>query len=545
MARTSPVASDALSAAGVPNQPQSLLVSRLAILGLSAAVALLALAARWPNALLIPAFTDETDQITFALRVARGEILPLTHNNTYMGIVYPYLLAALFKVFGPSAAVARGMMVAAGVLLAGGVTWLAWAMARVVWADSAGGRSIRPSPAAPVLLASLTASCLTATSFPLTVLNSHVAWSNDLTPLFTTLALGATWHAVLHERPWRLVASGVVWGLALQTHPSALGPLLGVVVWALLQPVGRAWLRTRWAWLAVGGVLLGYANMIVYNVLYAGRSLADVSDPRRTFVPAAGVGDYLARLGSVAAQLGRMLAGAYTPFDGDSVAASVTPVVALFALLGLAALVWGARRRTTAILPLAALTTALVFPLLTNGFTSLYSSRYLAPALVLVYVAMGLTAVELAAHARRAWMRPALAAVVVLLIIWPLAAINAFYVESQARGLTNEPFLAIAAAAREAAAQGGLVLVDKSFDDVKLGGGGTSSRAILLLLTLDDTPYQAAPVDKMRYFLANSQAPVFLVLGEKVAADLSAGFPLTPIQLGAPSYRVYTSPAAK
>ncbi|MFN8500162.1 MAG: hypothetical protein U0641_20100, partial [Anaerolineae bacterium] len=176
------------------------------------AVGLLAFAVRWPNLYLIPRTTDETGDINWVLPIVRGETFPLTHNDTYNGIVYPYSMALLFKVFGVNPWIPRGMMAVAGALLAALVAWVAFSMAARIEKEETSGAAV----------AALAAGLLTATSFALVTVNSRLGWSNGLTPLFTTAAIALTLFAMLDGRAWRLVGAGAVWGLALQTHPSTV-----------------------------------------------------------------------------------------------------------------------------------------------------------------------------------------------------------------------------------------------------------------------------------------------------------------------------------
>jgi len=59
-------------------------------------VFLLALALRLPYLQDVPRYTDETDEIDLALRIARGEIFPMTNVVGYLGAFYNYLLAGAF-----------------------------------------------------------------------------------------------------------------------------------------------------------------------------------------------------------------------------------------------------------------------------------------------------------------------------------------------------------------------------------------------------------------------------------------------------------------
>ena len=89
---------------------------------------LAALLLRWPYLQLVPRLTDETAEVRWAIRIAQGEIVPLTHVDTYNGPLQPYLLAGLFRLVGFSPWLPRIMMAVLGAALAGVVAWLAWGM---------------------------------------------------------------------------------------------------------------------------------------------------------------------------------------------------------------------------------------------------------------------------------------------------------------------------------------------------------------------------------------------------------------------------------
>ncbi|MFN8475996.1 MAG: glycosyltransferase family 39 protein [Anaerolineae bacterium] len=497
-------------------------------------VGLLAFAVRWPNLYLIPRTTDETGDINWVLPIVRGETFPLTHNDAYNGIVYPYSMALLFKVFGVNPWIPRGMMAVAGALLAALVAWVAWSMARRIEKEETPG----------IAVGALSAGLLAVTSFSLVTVNSRIGWSNGLTPLFTTAAIYLTVAAILDGRAWLLVGAGAVWGLALQTHPSTIALLPGVIVWALLQPQARAWLRTRWIWITLGAFLLAYSNMIWVNVIRRGVSVEEGSNPKNAYGLADGVGDYASRFAQLWTQLGRMMAGSYVPVDDRSAPFLLTPLVPVYIVLAVAALAWAAFRRVTAILPAAALSMAVVIAAISHSFESLYDTRYIAPILPLAYIAMGLAL----GHAWNRWRaggRVVVALVAAAMILAPLGALAVFYGDSQARGLTNAPFFAIAEAARNEAAQGALIVVDKDMGGTKLGGGGDPARAIDTLMTTMLVPHEFARPDTIRYYLVNSEAPMFLVLDDDTAAALASDAHLTPLDLVGPHLRAYTAPPGK
>ena len=56
-----------------------------------------------------------------------------------------------------------------------------------------------------------------------------LTWSNCTTAFFTTLAIGLYLHATRFDRaPW-LIAAGALYGLAVQTHPSAFALALPIL----------------------------------------------------------------------------------------------------------------------------------------------------------------------------------------------------------------------------------------------------------------------------------------------------------------------------
>ncbi len=502
-------------------------------IGLSLFVGVVALAVRWPYLVQVPRLTDEVWDIEWALQIARGEILPLISTNNYLGPLHPYLLAALYRLFGENVVVARGMMAVLGAVLAGLVAWLAWGMARR-------SRSV----------AALAAGALTTTSFTLVIVNSHQVWSMALAPLGVIAALGVTWAAIERKRPGWLVLAGLAWGLALQLHPLAITFLPGALVWAIGQPIGRFWLRTRWPWLAVAAFLVGYSNMIWFTLTSQGASVQEATAPTHNFFVIDSLADYGSRMTAVVVQMARMFVGAYVPPDGQHTTVGDSPFLLLYLIVPVIALAWSLRRRSTAILPLAAVSGACLVAVASGSFdlqrtwAAVYDARYLSPLLPLIYIAVGL----LAADVWSRWSAPAsrlpIAAVAAALVLIPLFAIQSYYARSEAGGLTNEGFYVIAAAAREEAARGGFVLLDKDSDNIKLGGRGDAWNALHALMWLDGVPHTTVKLDKMRYYLTYSEDPMTLILTDKAYQALASDFSLTPLNITFLGLSVYTAPAA-
>jgi hypothetical protein len=165
----------------------------------------LALAVRLPNYQLVPVFTDETVEHYYSVLILQGQPLPLTAGAAYMGSLWTWLVAAAYWVSGYSLHAPRTLILLIGVL-----TVVATYPLGRAWGGRLGG---------------MLAAVLMSTAAGHVVVNSHVAWGNCATPLFTTLAVWTSYAAV-HGTTFRprtaLLLTGLFWGLAFQTHPSVL-----------------------------------------------------------------------------------------------------------------------------------------------------------------------------------------------------------------------------------------------------------------------------------------------------------------------------------
>src|SRR3954447_24902195 len=163
------------------------------------AVLLVAAAAvRLPYLWDIPRFTDESNEALKALVIAHGRIVPLTNIDPYIGPLWNYLLAGVFLATGPSLSTPRTVVAILGILTV---------VPTYLLGRSLGGHGVGALAAAFLAL-----------SPAHIVVNSHIGWSNCITPLLTTLALWLTHRAIIRTVPSGLAWAGIVWGLALQTH---------------------------------------------------------------------------------------------------------------------------------------------------------------------------------------------------------------------------------------------------------------------------------------------------------------------------------------
>lgn len=468
----------------------------------------LALVARLPGLQTIPQFTDEINENRFALQIARGEHFPLTALDPYFGPLHAYLLAALFKLFGPQIALPRLLVMALG--------------AATVAATYLLGRELAGRAAGALAAAFL------ATSPQHILINSHVAWQNSTLPLYSTLCLWACARAIgavsppgarataAFARPLGL--AGFCFGLTLLVHPGAivLVPAIGL---ALLIAVRRrrAWslLRAPTPYLALLAALAAYSPILVYNLTHNLIGLRRVLDDRDyVYETSPSWASYRANLIELALQLLRMI-GAPTQLPERPSGYLTSPGIILAAALCLAGLVVLARRGhwlpalvllgTVAIMP--RYLKAYVVP----GVYHMALARYVAfllPVLAVAAAVATLAAVGAVARAttrlRVPGRRPAAprlrpvtlalsAALIAALLTAPLLALRAFYAEAARLDPANRTFATLLAELRAQRGDDAAtpVLIDRYLDRIAFDQGINAGDAIAYLLDLQGIPYRA------------------------------------------------------
>ncbi len=210
----------------------------------------LSLVVRLAYLMRFPVFRfDELGENLRAFMILRG-YMPLTNNAPFIGALYNYLAATAYYVIGDP--VAFRLLVA----LFGSLTPpLLYVLAR----------KLTQSSVIPVV------SALTLALMPPHILiASHVAWSASLTPFFFTLSLLFFVKALEGDTVPHWLGFGVATGLAIQTHPSVLASYAGILA-GLTYVLGWREVRNlvtlkRFTAFTVG-FLVGYANMVVFNVV--------------------------------------------------------------------------------------------------------------------------------------------------------------------------------------------------------------------------------------------------------------------------------------
>ena len=470
-----------------------------------------ALAVRWPNLFLSPQFPSIASTPLRALDIADGRVFHLADQAPYLGSPFMYLLAAAYKVFGPSVEVT---------LL---VPWLIGGLVVVptyLLGRELGGR-----------IAGLVAGALMATSGAHTVISSHVPLSHSLTPLLTATTLWLLARAVVRADGRSLALAGLCAGLSLQTHPTAAPLLAGAAVATLLAR--RAWLATRWPYLACGLLLLGYSTLLVNHVRTGFELVGDIQGKQARYLDAdvdvgedAERGVYLNNLEQLFLSLARLMSGALNEREWASdylrdPRVMVYPAVAVAGLLI-------AVPRGSSLLLVALLPAIFLPPLLSGKYKLILDGRYLMPLLPVLFVGVGLLVAAVRTIGSRPGRRAAvgpLVALVAFLVVQPLGELAEFYEESQEDGFSNVLYLGTVAQLRAARSGDESVLLDPRLREVKSAGGGDAGINFPWLLAVSRIPTEPWTEDGGR----STPSGRLAILHRATAERLGARLALTPI----------------
>ncbi len=464
-----------------------------------------ALAIRWPYLLRLPHFTDETVEIDWALRIWRGEILPLTASDRYYGPLHPYIVAGCLWLFGPSIALPRAIVMVFGALTVA----LTYLLGRVVVGRGVG----------------VLAAGLLATAPQHILVNSHIAWQNATTPFYATLTFLALSRylntGLAPARPgvaaraaprwpaggW-LILAGVAYGLTLHTHPGTivLAPALALAfvtaVWR-----ARAWhvVRTRWLWLAPLAGLLAYSPVLLYNLT---NNLAGVRrvQTRRSYAYETALSweKYRQNMGDLWLELLRMISN---PMRIPEVRWHYLTSPHLLLLIGSCALGIGLLIRRGPTLPAwALLSTSLLLPAFNRAYGQTWdrymlTGRYVTFLLPLAYLAVATALLFLVERLLRAlptrWRQPrptllalgVAAALLALLVAYPLRPLSRYYTHEAAKDPANASFLATVAFVRARHEPHVPVIIGRMLASIDLKDGTNAREVFAMLLDLDRIPH--------------------------------------------------------
>lgn len=473
----------------------------------------LALAVRLPYLQLVPAIVDEGTEVLWGLDIALGRHWPLTSFSVYIGPVSAYLLAGLFRVFGVHVVLPRLMMAVFGALLVVTTYWL--------------GRWISGARVG------LIGAALTLVSPVLVAETSHYAWSNCLTPFFTTLTVCVAYAAVTRRNAWLMGLTGLVGGLALQSHPTAAAALAGLVVWYLGRRDVLKWLRWPGPYLALAGLLVGYAPMIEYNRRQPGQMLSTAQDRPYAFAPTLDPLEVARRVVDYGLSVSRFVTdGLASPTLATWL---VQGLVAALLLVGL----WAARRGESRMLPIVFLMSALIHSVVVK----VNDSRYLAMLIPVAAIGVGIGLVHLAdlARERTALARPTLRlpqASLVFTALLPLAltaygllSLGRFYQQAFTQDLTNAPYFRLG----DELAQRGLCGPNLYVENVRADWFNPVSvhavfgiRTLHYILTLEGCEHRWASAAEIAQALPAQPSPAWFITTEPMGGALPPEVRLTP-----------------
>jgi hypothetical protein len=452
-----------------------------------AGLVVLGLGLRWPELWNVPVFTDEWDEIAVSLDIIRKGARPLTNADPYYGALTSYLMAGFLLLTGVSIEAPRLFALSLGALQLVPAYLLGLEMGRAAGFDQD-----------RVRLTGVLSGLLLASAAGHIVLNSHLAWANCTTPLFTTTAL---WLLLVATRRWRdsrsggweLVGAGLSLGLAFQTHIMVSVLIVGAAVGVMLTIPRLA--RSRWGLLALGAAALGYANMIVFNVVTGGQTLRHAQSMAAGYAAGRELG-YVEKLGSLMLSLMRMLSGAIDRRDSfwafvlDPLL--IVGILAGFAGVGLLAL--GRQRVLLCVL----LATALLLPVVNNRYEPLFSGRYLSPLLPVLFAGLCVSAIHVCQRlAPPRFVDGLVVALVGVFCAYSLAHLVGLYGRLEASGRTNERVLAAVREVHASTQPGDVVYLDNRLRRRQLmeAGSGDMERVFSALLDVTGTPYEVVSID--------------------------------------------------
>ena len=432
---------------------------------------------RWPYLLLSPQFPSIGDVIQMALDVADGRAFYLADDSPYLGVPFMYILAAAYKIFGPSIEVT---------LL---VPWVIGSL--TIIPTYLLGRELAGRPAG------LLAGALMATAGAHVVVSSHVPLSHSLTPLVSTVTIWLLARAIKRDCGKSLAVSGLCAGLAFQTHPTVFPLLAGSAIAALLTR--PAWLKTRWPYIGLALVVVGYSTLLVYHVQTNFAVIGDIEGKQQRYLDGAADVDessddslYLKNLSQLSISLARMASGEINERDSSEEYLRDPWVLAYPALALVGAVV--AARRGNPLLAVALLLAVFWPPLLSGKYKPILDGRYLMPDLPVLFVDIAVAFTAMAGVVARSTSALRLAGVGVLfvaatfLVAHPLTYLDRFYQESQEDGFSNAAYFRTLDLLKSAGAGPEPVVMDARLIEVKSAGGGKAHNNFAWMFAVSRIP---------------------------------------------------------
>lgn len=233
---------------------------------------LIALGVRIPWLWEVPRYIDELKEVNLAYQIYLGKSFPLHNVAHEIGAMHNYILAGIFRIFGPSIYWPR-LYVA---LISAGTVLLIYILGNRLYNQWTG------FVVAGLLLTN-----------GMHILVTHMAWANCTTSFFFVLAVLAIVKAEeLRQGRWLIIA-GLLWAFTLQTHSSVIIYLLVIVVYVFTPGFqGRAKIEPQYYFYAGLAFAIGYANMIYYNIISRGGSIGWIFVKNYTLEPDPGLASF-------------------------------------------------------------------------------------------------------------------------------------------------------------------------------------------------------------------------------------------------------------
>lgn len=354
----------------------------------------LALMARLPWLWEVPRFIDELREVELGYLIYLGKTYPL-HNAAHdIGALHNYILALLFQFFGLNLYLPRLYVAVTSAF----TVVLLYILGRKLHSHYTG----------------LLAAGLLITN-GMHILVTHMAWSNCTTPFFFVLSLLTTYHAWERRSPWWLTAAGFLWGLTLQTHSSVIIYIAAVAAFILSPSIKRSagW-STRTYLLAGFALMLGYANMIYYNLISLGGSFRWMGTKAYALETHPGLASYLNNLSHLLVDFFRTLSSTYITLPNPIQYLS-RPLFIVAILLLAAGIILN--RRNSWRLSIWLMTAGiLIIPIFNQRYAFFVSTRYIMPLVLLAYLLIAQAIVQLWPYLRSRWGKTAVTAGILAMI---------------------------------------------------------------------------------------------------------------------------------
>jgi len=285
------------------------------------------------------------------------------------------------------------------------------------------------------------------------LVSSHVAWSASLMPLFLTATLYAVLKALESGRKPYWLTAGACLGLSLQSHPSVLASYAGLLL-ALYMYLGRGFtqdLLRNFKYLLLG-FLVGYVNMVIYNIVVPLGSLTFMFRAKWTGLSGGlTLPTYIKRISFLSVEYASGLASGVPmitlPYLLTSVAFYIFAVVA--AVTVAAGVIKSKLARTLLvylIISILILAVGTKGVMTLNPFGFAWGLHYLQQLLPLTYLLMAESLRTLWSYALRCFRRYRTTVLAVLIIAgfilaWPFMNLLGVYKFMSTRKYTNEVFL--------------------------------------------------------------------------------------------------------